>query len=155
MKYSSRLSILLMCTASLIFCLTVLQPLARRYSSTDYSLRYNGEFVDVVSEAAFAQHSKASDKISIRKVNENGHAIVTELVAYDTSGNAIHIRYPRVVYNDAEYVLRFEDDVMTGYTKVPLLDSPLSLHYDVKWREDYDASKALLNKYQAQVQALT
>ena len=111
--------------------------------------------MDLASEAAFAGLSRASDNISIRKVNKIGHAIVTELVAYDTSGNAIHIRYPRVAYNGAEYVLRFEDEVMTGYAKASFLDSPLSFHYDVKWREDYDTSKALLNEYQAQVRALT
>ena len=36
MKSSSYLRILLMCTASLILCLTGFQSLARRHSSTDY-----------------------------------------------------------------------------------------------------------------------
>ena len=143
----------------LIICVAVLWSVSRPYPPYPVSsdeLKYDGEFVDLETEEAYWESPKPADGVKIRKVNENGHAIASEFIVRDSNDNILHhIHYPRVTLNGTKYVLRFEDSLITGYALADLVDSPVSMHYDVRWKEDYGTLKALLDEYRSQVQALT
>lgn len=147
--------LLTICSAGLLLAFALVWTAAGKESPD--TLGYHGaEYIDLLAEEAALTSEVDSSDFNIQKVSaDTGH-----LACLSISTGEITNTFPRFRYQGTPLMLRFENDVLTGYCETPeILSADKNIadvgaylqNLDDLWDTDTASLSAVLAEYESQV----